>query len=71
MSLRQADAPPKNLTCTSIEQWPAGEQVQALVLAHQKAIEQLAITVASTARQWSQEASIPCPSASRVGSTEI
>jgi uncharacterized lipoprotein YmbA len=57
LSLRNADAAPgskrSNLTCSSVIREQAGEGMDSLILAHQKAVARLADDVADTAGPWS------------------
>lgn len=61
LRLRGEGAQARSLTCSSQIRQPAGVELEALVLAHQQAIGQLAQSIASTARRWAQVPSTPCP----------
>lgn len=49
------------LTCASVIHQQAGADVDSLVLAHQRAIRELADRIALTARQWAQNPRSDCP----------
>lgn len=61
LRLRGEGAQARSLTCSSQIRQPAGVELEALVLAHQQAIGQLAQSIASTARRWTQVPSTACP----------
>lgn len=49
------------LTCASVIHEQAGNEVDSLVLAHQRAISTLADRIAETARQWARDPQRDCP----------
>ena len=51
----------RTLTCSSVIQQPASNDVDSLVLAHQRAISTLAEQIAGTARHWSTDSANGCP----------
>lgn len=61
ISLRGDGEKRRSLTCSSIIRETAGPSVQDLVLAHQRAIGQLANVIAGTARNWSKQQGTGCP----------
>lgn len=52
----------QTITCSSIIRQPAGTGMESLVLAHQKAVSDLADTIARTANQWARQTNSRCPS---------
>jgi uncharacterized lipoprotein YmbA len=62
ISLRGDGEKRRSLTCSSIIRETAGPSVQDLVLAHQRAIGQLADVISGTARSWSKQQGTGCPS---------
>lgn len=61
LGLRNAADTRRNLTCSSVIRQPAGDSVESLVVAHQKAVATLADDIARTASQWVTTASTTCP----------
>ncbi|VVO02445.1 membrane integrity-associated transporter subunit PqiC [Pseudomonas fluorescens] len=61
ISLRGAGEKTRSLTCSSVIRQPAGPGVPDVVLAHQRAIGQLAGIIAGTARNWSTKRGTGCP----------
>jgi uncharacterized lipoprotein YmbA len=49
------------LTCSSVVKENAGVELTSLVLAHQKAVGELAQRIAATARRWADNPSVGCP----------
>ncbi|TWI55619.1 hypothetical protein IQ22_01545 [Pseudomonas duriflava] len=62
LGLRGEGTTRRHLTCSSVVRQPSGEGFENLVLAHQQAVNQLAETIAQTARAWVLRAETPCPS---------
>lgn len=64
LSLRPGDAAPgskrANLTCSSVIREQAGEGMDSLIVAHQKAVARLADEIAETARDWSRDTAAGC-----------
>lgn len=64
LSLRNGDAVPgskrANLTCSSVIREQAGEGMDSLIVAHQKAVARLADEIAETARDWSRDTAAGC-----------
>lgn len=64
LSLRDADAIPgskrANLTCSSVISEQAGEGMDNLIGAHQRAVAKLADAIAGTAQRWSQNSATHC-----------
>lgn len=56
----QSGSKRRNLTCSSVISEQAGEGMDNLIAAHQKAVAELADAVATTARQWTQNAEARC-----------
>lgn len=54
LGLRSEGQPRRTLTCASLISEPAGVQLNDLVVAHQRLIDQLSRQIAGTARQWAQ-----------------
>ncbi|MCD5980150.1 PqiC family protein [Pseudomonas quasicaspiana] len=61
LGLRNNDAKRQSLTCSSIIREPAGQGMENLVIAHQRAVSRLADSIAKTATVWSQQTSTRCP----------
>lgn len=61
LELGNHQPPRPALTCASAISQPATVEVDSLVLAHQRAIDQLAEKIASTARQWVGSGATVCP----------
>lgn len=55
------DSKRTTLTCATVVKDNAGVDLNSLVLAHQKAIGDLAARIASTARQWADNPAVGCP----------
>lgn len=55
------DQEQRALTCASVVHEQADNQVDSLVLAHQRAISTLADSIAETARQWARDTKTACP----------
>ncbi|WP_028621276.1 PqiC family protein [Pseudomonas sp. Ant30-3] len=55
LSLSSRDNKRRNLTCSSVIREPAGAGVKNLVLAHQRAVANLADAIAKTADDWTRE----------------
>lgn len=62
LSVRGAGAKRQTLTCSSVIREPAGTGMENLVLAHQKAVSNLADIIARTATDWARQPSSRCPS---------
>jgi uncharacterized lipoprotein YmbA len=62
LSVRGAGAKRQTLTCSSVIREPAGTGMENLVLAHQKAVSNLADIIARTATDWARQPSARCPS---------
>lgn len=62
LSLRGNPGTPQTLTCSSVVRQPAGIGMESLVLAHQKAVSNLADIVAKTSNQWARNPNARCPS---------
>lgn len=61
LSLRGNGPKRPSLTCSSIIREPAGNTMENLVLAHQRAVGKLAAIIGATAQQWARESSSACP----------
>lgn len=61
LSRRGEEGKRTNLTCATVVKEDAGVALNSLVLAHQKAIGELAARIAGTARQWVANPSVGCP----------
>ncbi|WP_226502352.1 PqiC family protein [Pseudomonas sp. MWU16-30317] len=55
------DSKRTTLTCATVVKDNAGVDLNSLVLAHQKAIGDLAARIAGTARQWADNPAVGCP----------
>jgi uncharacterized lipoprotein YmbA len=62
LSVRGAGTKRQTLTCSSVIREPAGTGMENLVLAHQKAVSNLADIIARTATDWARQPSSRCPS---------
>jgi hypothetical protein len=60
LQFRNHPRPPSALTCTSVIKQPADSDLDSLVLAHQRAIGQLAGEIAATAQQWIGNSATTC-----------
>ncbi|WP_095109737.1 membrane integrity-associated transporter subunit PqiC [Pseudomonas sp. Irchel 3E20] len=60
LSLRGDGQPRRTLTCSSTLRQSAGVGIEALVLAHQQLVEQLATRIARTARAWVSQPTAGC-----------
>lgn len=61
LGLRKADSKRQSLTCSSLIREPAGAGIEALVVAHQRAVSRLADTIARTASAWAPTTATRCP----------
>lgn len=61
LSLRNTGVKRQSLTCSSLIREPAGNSMEDLVLAHQRAVGKLATIIAATAQQWAQQSRTNCP----------
>lgn len=62
LSLRSSGSKRQTLTCSSVIRQPAGVGMENLVLAHQKAVANLADAIAKTAIEWARQSISRCPS---------
>lgn len=61
LSLRGEGNKRQTLTCSSVIRQPAGAGMEALVLAHQKAVASLAEAISRTANSWIRQPGFVCP----------
>ena len=61
LELGNQQQPHPALTCASVISEVATTEVDSLVLAHQRAIGQLAEVIAGTARKWAVDSATACP----------
>ncbi len=64
LGLREAGATAgskrQSLTCSSVIREQAGEGMENLIIAHQKAVARLADKIATTAQRWAQQPTSRC-----------
>ncbi|MBA1204411.1 membrane integrity-associated transporter subunit PqiC [Pseudomonas capeferrum] len=60
LSLRSSDNVRRSLTCSNVIRQPAGMGLENLVLAHQRAVANLADAIAKTANDWARQPSARC-----------
>jgi len=61
LEMSERDRENRTLTCASVIHEQAGIELESLVLAHQRAIAELADTIARTARNWAANPNGDCP----------